>query len=76
MEKVSVIIPVYNAEKFLYDCLESVRKQTYRNIEVIMINDGSTDSSGSICRFFVKLIVGLNYLIEIMKESVVLEILE
>ena len=52
MEKVSVIIPVYNAEKFLYDCLESVRKQTYRNIEVIMINDGSTDSSGSICRFF------------------------
>lgn len=37
MEKVSVIIPVYNAEKFLYDCLESVRKQTYRNIEVIMI---------------------------------------
>lgn len=52
MEKVSVIIPVYNAEKFLYDCLESVKKQTYKNIEVIMINDGSTDSSGSICRSF------------------------
>ena len=44
-EKISVIIPVYNVEKFLKRCVESVMKQTYRNIEVILVNDGSTDGS-------------------------------
>lgn len=42
---VSVIIPVYNANKYLRDCIESVRKQTYNNIEVILIDDASTDGS-------------------------------
>lgn len=45
---VSVIIPIYNVEKFLDQCLESVLGQTYRNIEVLCINDGSTDSSSEI----------------------------
>lgn len=49
MYKVSVIIPVYNVEDYLSMCIESVLKQTYKNIEVILINDGSTDSSGKIC---------------------------
>lgn len=46
---VSVIVPVYNVEKYLRQCLESIRNQTYKNIEVIIIDDGSKDSSGNIC---------------------------
>lgn len=45
---VTVVIPVYNVERYLEECLASVINQTYRNIEIILINDGSTDSSGAI----------------------------
>ena len=45
MAKVSVIVPVYNEEKFLNSCLESLTNQTLKDIEIIAINDGSTDSS-------------------------------
>ncbi|MED3662284.1 glycosyltransferase family 2 protein [Ureibacillus terrenus] len=45
----SIIIPVYNTEKHLHQCLESVINQSYSNIEVILVNDGSTDNSGVIC---------------------------
>lgn len=48
-EKISVIIPVYNAEKWLPKCMDSVLSQTYSNLEILLINDGSTDSSGSLC---------------------------
>lgn len=48
MKTVSVIIPVYNAEKYLRQCVKSVCAQTYENIEILLINDGSTDSSGLI----------------------------
>lgn len=48
----SVIVPVYNAEKYLTHCLESIRKSNYPNIEVILVDDGSTDSSPSICDLF------------------------
>lgn len=47
---ISIIIPVYNAEEYLSDCLKSVLNQTYQNFELIMINDGSTDNSMSIAR--------------------------
>ena len=49
---ISVIVPVYNVENYLEECLESIQNQTYTNIEVIMINDGSTDGSKEICERF------------------------
>ena len=49
-EKISVIIPVYNVEKQIQTCLDSVLGQTYQNLEIILINYGSTDNSDKICR--------------------------
>lgn len=46
---VSIIVPVYNSEKYLQECVESILNQTYKRIEIILVNDGSTDSSGEIC---------------------------
>ena len=46
---ISVIVPVYNAEEYLEECLESIKNQTYTNIEVILVNDGSSDGSKEIC---------------------------
>lgn len=46
---VSVVVPVYNVERFLPHCLESIARQTYRRIEVVLVDDGSTDESGRIC---------------------------
>ena len=49
MDKISVIVPVFNAEKYLRLCVESILAQTYTNIEVLLIDDGSKDASGKIC---------------------------
>lgn len=49
MPLVSVIIPIYNTEKFLPLCINSVLNQTLTDIEVLLVNDGSTDGSGKIC---------------------------
>ncbi|MBT2642201.1 glycosyltransferase [Bacillus sp. ISL-41] len=49
LPKISVIIPVYNVEKYLHRCVESVLNQTFQDFEIILINDGSTDHSGQIC---------------------------
>ena len=46
--KVSVIVPIYNAEVSLVKCLDSIVSQSYKNLEIILVNDGSTDSSGTI----------------------------
>ena len=53
MPKVSVIIPVYNTEKYIEKCLESVKDQILKNIEIIVVNDGSTDDSSSIIKKFI-----------------------
>ena len=49
MEKISVIVPVYNVKSYLYKCIDSILNQTYSNIEIILIDDGSIDNCGEIC---------------------------
>ena len=51
---ISVIVPVYNVEKYLEECLDSIQNQTYSDIEVILVNDGSTDKSKEICGKYCK----------------------
>lgn len=51
---ISVIVPVYMAESYIKNCLDSLKIQTYENIEVLLINDGSTDASGEICDYYAK----------------------
>lgn len=53
-EKRWQLVPVYNAEKYLQKCLDSILEQTYKNLEIIIINDGSTDNSGQICQEYEK----------------------
>ena len=53
-ELISIIVPVYNVEKYLERCVNSIINQTYKNIEIILVNDGSTDNSGNICDKFGK----------------------
>ena len=48
-EKISIIVPIYNVDKYLKRCLNSIINQTYRYIEILLIDDGSTDLSGKIC---------------------------
>lgn len=50
--KISIIMPVYNKEKYLYKSIKSILNQTYENFELIIVNDGSTDNSSSICHKF------------------------
>lgn len=55
MSQISVLIPIYNAEKYLEDCLLSIKKQTFLSFQVLMMVDGATDSSMDICRRFVNM---------------------
>lgn len=52
---VSIIVPVYNVESYIQKCLDSIVNQTYKNLEIILIDDGSTDNSGKICDEYAKL---------------------
>lgn len=52
---VSIIVPVYNSAINLVPCLESIKRQKYENIEVLLVNDGSSDSSLEICRMYARL---------------------
>ena len=53
-ELISVIVPIYNVENYLEDCINSIINQTYKNIEIILVDDGSTDSSGELCDCYAK----------------------
>lgn len=54
MDKISVIVPVYQAEKYIIRCIESILVQTYQNLEIILVDDGSIDKSGVICDEYAK----------------------
>ena len=49
MDLISIIVPVYNVEDYLEKCIDSLLNQTYKNLEIILIDDGSTDNSADIC---------------------------
>ena len=52
--KISVIVPVYNAERYLHRCIDSILAQTFTDFEVLLIDDGSKDKSGEICDEYAK----------------------
>ena len=52
---ISVVVPVYNKSLYLAECIESIISQTYRNLEIILVNDGSSDNSLDICKMYEQL---------------------
>lgn len=48
-DKISIIVPVYRVEDYLPACIESIQRQTYRNLEILLVDDGSPDHCGAIC---------------------------
>lgn len=54
MEKICVVVPVYNVENYLIKCVDSIINQTYKNLEIILVDDGSSDNSGRLCDDFLK----------------------
>ena len=51
-EKITIIVPVYNVEQYLDNCIRHIQAQTYRNLEILLVDDGSTDQSGAICEHY------------------------
>ena len=60
-ELISIIVPIYNVEKYLRQCLNSIQNQTYQNFECLLINDGSSDKLADICRRYVDKDVRFSY---------------
>ena len=61
MKLISVIIPIYNTQKYLKKCIDSVESQSYNNIEIILVNDGSTDSSEKIIQPYLQKYENIKY---------------
>ena len=60
-EKISVLVPIYNAEKYIKRCIDSIINQSYKNIEVILIEDGSTDNSYNIIKEYQEKGIAIDY---------------
>lgn len=58
MPTFSVVVPVYNVENYLSQCLNTLVNQSFKDFELILVNDGSTDTSGSLCEEWGKKIIG------------------
>lgn len=71
----SIIVPVYNVEQYLENCINSVLNQSFRNFQLILVDDGSKDSSGEICDRFAQKIVVSRLYINRMRVLVLQEIL-
>ena len=54
-EQISVIVPVYNGELYLKECIDSIRNQTYPNLQIIIVNDGSTDNTSVVCEQYARI---------------------
>ena len=52
VDLITIIVPVYNVEKYIRECIESLLNQTYKNLEIILVDDGSKDKSGEICEYY------------------------
>ncbi len=61
---ISIIVPIYNAEKSLSRCIDSLLEQTYRDIQILLINDGSSDGSGSICEKYAERDSRIKYIVQ------------
>ena len=61
MKLISVIIPIYNTQKYLKKCIDSVESQSYNNVEIILVNDGSTDSSEKIIQPYLQRYENIKY---------------
>ena len=62
--KYSIIVPIYNVEEYLEECIESLINQTYTNIEIVLVNDGTKDNSGKICEKYAKKDPRIKYIIK------------
>lgn len=62
LDLISVIIPIYNVEKYLRRCIDSIRKQTYENLQIILVNDGSADCCEHICKEYLKIDDRMEYI--------------
>lgn len=71
---ISIIIPVFNVEAYIKECFESIRRIRSNDIEIICIDDGSTDNSGMICDEYSKKIKDLKLFIKLMEECLRQEI--
>lgn len=73
MVKISIIVPVYNVERYLGKCINSILNQTFADFELILVDDGSTDRSGYICDDYKKKITELKLFIKKTEDYLQLE---
>ena len=67
----SIVVPVYNAEKYLGDCIKSIIKQSYGNFELLLIDDGSVDGSLDLCYFYAEIDDRIKVIHNILKLSII-----